>query len=83
MGGTGKREGGGVCLYLFKRIVTASLPQVSVAWSPLTVVMVPSMRTVLWELPPGANAWRWPGRIRGVDMELAMLKMGESKRVMD
>ncbi len=34
-------------VYLFSRIVTESDPHVSVAWSPLTVLKVPNMRTVL------------------------------------
>lgn len=56
----------------FNRIVTASVPQVRVAWSPLTVVMVPSMRTVPVALP-GAKACRWAGNIRGVDMEVILV----------
>lgn len=62
------------CTYLFSKIVTASLPQVSVAWSPETVVMVPSMRTVLVEgLAEGAKACRWEGRMRGVVMEFMVV----------
>ena len=54
-------------------IVTASLPHVNVAWSPETVVMVPSNRTVFVEgLAPGAKAWRCAGRMRGVVIEFIL-----------
>ena len=59
--------------YRFKMIVTASLPHVSVAWSPATLVMVPSMRIVDVEgWAEGAKDERWEGRIRGVVTEVIM-----------
>ena len=61
-------------VYRLRRIVTASLPHVSVAWSPETVVIVPSIRTVEVEgLAEGAKAWRWAGRMRGVVIEFILL----------
>ncbi len=46
---------------------------VRVAWSPDTVLMVPSIRTVEVEgLAEGAKAWRCPGRILGVAIDPMM-----------
>lgn len=54
-------------------MVTASLPQVRVAWSPATVVMLPKRRTVDVDgCADGAKAWRCEGRMRGVEMEPMM-----------
>jgi hypothetical protein len=59
--------------YRLRRMVTASLPHVRVAWSPETVVMVPSIRTVEVDgWAAGAKAWRCEGRMRGVVIEVIL-----------
>lgn len=68
-----------VCLktYRFRMIVTASEPQVKVAWSPATVVTTPNSRTIEAEgCAEGAKAWRCEGRMRGDVMEF-MVVSGE------
>jgi hypothetical protein len=64
--------------YLLRRMSTESVPQFKVAWSPLTWEMVPSIRTVLCEEALGAKAWRWAGRIRGVDIDEVMVTISSS-----